>query len=263
MPSPFPGMDPYLEDPAIWSGVYAAILGAIFERLGPAVRPKYLVRYEERVYVTSEEDPGYRVLVPDVRIIEREPSPLVRQSAPAGGLAITEPVPVTTIDDEIHEHSLKVIDVQDRTVVTVIELLSPTNKTANSFGRESFLKKRREILKGDASWIEIDLLRGGERVSHLSEAAHAEYMVYLLRGGPPRKGFVWPISIRQRLPVIAVPLRGTDPDVPLDLQTILNLVVERGSYDLDFDYSREPVPPLAPNAADWARRVIHSAQGNS
>lgn len=262
MPSPFPGMNPYLEDPAIWSGVHAAILGAMFERLGPAVRPKYAVRYEERVYVTSEEDPGFRVIVPDLRVIERESSRPVRQAATAGPVAITEPVPVQLVDDEIHERSLKVIDVQDRSVVTVIGVLSPTNKIPNSLGRASFLKKRREIFGGDANWIEIDLLRDGERVSYLPRIS-AEYLVYLSRAGRPREGSAWPISIRQRLPVIAVPLRGSDPDVPLDLQAVLDLVIERGSYDLDFDYSRDPVPPLAGHSAEWARGIIKAAQGNS
>src|SRR5437763_876506 len=141
MPSPFPGMDPYLEDPAIWSGVHAAILGAIFERLGPAVRPKYAVRYEERVYVTSEDDPGYRAIVPDLRVIES------RGSAPgpqAGSyLTIEEPVPVMQLEqEEVHERSLHIIDVRDHRVVSVIELLSPSNEVLHSAGRASFVQKR-------------------------------------------------------------------------------------------------------------------------
>lgn len=260
MPSPFPGMNPYLEDPAIWSGVHAAMLGAIFERLGPAVRPKYAVRYEERVYVTSEDDPGYRVIIPDLRVVEREPSAPAHQRVAGGAVAITEPIPVRLLDDQIHERSLKVIDVQDRTVVTVIEVLRPTNKTPNSVGRVSYLKKRREIFGGDANWIEIDLLRDGERVSHLPEISETEYLVYLSRAGRPRQGFAWPISIRDRLPVIAVPLRGNDPDVPLDLQAVLELVIDRGSYDLDVDYTREPVPALPRATAEWVRRIVNTVR---
>jgi hypothetical protein len=246
-------MDPYLEDPAIWSGVHAALLAAIFERLGPAVRPKYAVRYEERVYVTSEEDPGYRVIVPGLRVIERRPS----LALPAGtnAIAITEPVRVELADDEIHERSLIVIDIRDRAIVTVIELLSPTNKVLNSFGRESFLKKRREVLAGGANWLEIDLLRDGVRTAFLPRVPQTEYQAYLSRAGKRREASVWPIRLPERLPVLAIPLQGDDPDVPLDLQAALNVVVERGSYDLETDYQTDPIPPLTPEQAEWARQI--------
>src|SRR5258707_3326245 len=144
MASPFPGMDPYLEDREIWSGVHAAILGAIFERLGPAVRPRYAVRYEERVYVTSEEDPSFRLIVPDLRVVERSTEKVPVHSR-RGGVAIVEPIRVELADDEIHERSLQVIDVRDRSVMTVIEVLSPTNKILGSLGRASFLQNRKEV----------------------------------------------------------------------------------------------------------------------
>jgi hypothetical protein len=247
-------MDPYLEDPAIWSGVHAALLAAIFERLGPAVRPKYAVRYEERVYVTSEEDPGLRMIVPDLRVIERDPS---AAGAPPsdGGLAITTPIRIELAEDEIHEKSLIIIDVKDRSVVTVIELLSPTNKTLNSFGRESFLRTRREALAAGANWLEIDLLRDGARTANLARVPQAEYQVYLSRASRRREGFVWPIQLEKRLPVIAIPLRGDDPDVPLDLQAMLNAVIERGSYDLETDYQSDPIPPLTQAQTAWARQI--------
>jgi hypothetical protein len=253
MPSPFPGMDPYLEDPAIWPGVLAAILAAIFERLGPAVRPRYLVRYEERVYVTSEEDPGFRMIVPDVRVVERAADERLQPRSES--IAITEPIKLALADPEIHERRLNIIDAQDRSIVTVIELLSPTNKVPDSFGRESFLNKRREILASGAHWCEIDLLREGERTSYLPRVPETEYLVYLSRSGQRHQGYVWPISLRDRLPVIAIPLRGNDPDVPLDLQAVIATVIERGSYDLDADYSTETNPPLKADAVNWARGI--------
>ena len=260
MPSPFPGMDPYLEDPAIWTGVHAAILGAVFEMLGPAMRPKYIVRFEERVFVTGEDDPGYRSIVPDVRVVERDPNDWSHSPVIAG--AIAEPIRVIVpTEEEIHEKSLHVIDVRDRSIVTVIELLSPTNKTARSFGRESFLRKRREVLAGDANWLEIDLLRDGVRTPNPTNAPPTPYRAYLSRSGPPRDSFVWPIRLEDRLPTVAVPLRGGDPDVPLDLQLAVNAAVERGSYDLDSEYSADPVPPLTGPAADWARRLLTSNAG--
>src|SRR3954462_8219694 len=121
MPSPFPGMDPYLEDPEIWSGVHASILSVIQERLAPALRPRYVVRFEERVYVTGEEDPGYRTIVPDVRVIERDPAAGLPPAAGGAG-GSPEPVRVDLGDDEIHEPSLIVTDFRDRSIVTVIEV---------------------------------------------------------------------------------------------------------------------------------------------
>jgi hypothetical protein len=253
-------MDPYLEEPEIWSGVHAAILGAIFEHLGPALRPKYMVRFEERVYVTGEEDPGYRKIVPDVRLIEREPRAKLVSASAEGAVAVTEPIRIEMADDEIHERTLVIRDPKTRAIVTVIELLSPTNKVLNSLGRESFLRKRREVRAGGAHWIEIDLLREGVRTAHLPGIADTEYQVYLSRAGDRRQGYVWPIRLRDRLPVIGVPLRGDDPDSPLDLQRALAAAIERGSYDIDTDYSLDPVPPLPTKAARWAKRLIASWQ---
>jgi hypothetical protein len=255
MASPFPGMDPYLEDPEIWSGVHAGILAAIAERLGPALRPRYVVRYEERVYVTSEEDPGYRMIVPDLRIIQR-PSSKPARPPQTGAIAVTEPIKVTLADDEIHECSLVVLDVRDRSIVTVMELLSPTNKVLNSFGRESFLKKRREVMSSAAHWIEIDLLRDGARTANMPRVPLTEYQVYLSRANSPREALVWPIRMQERLPIISVPLRGNDPDASVDLQKALAEVIERGSYDLDADYNSDPVPPLTPELSAWARNLL-------
>jgi hypothetical protein len=246
-------MDPYLEDPAIWSGVHASLLGAIQEQLGPALRPKYVVRYEERVYVTGEDDPGFGVLIPDMRIIERDRSARNQSSSTS---AVATPITVELVDPEIHEGSLIVRDVRDRSIVTVIELLSPTNKTLNSVGRASFLKKRSEILATDAHWIEMDLLREGARTANLPRIHDCEYQVYLSRATDRRRAQIWPISLRDRLPAISIPLRTTDPDATLDLQTALNAAIERGSYDLDTDYSKDPVPPLTAEQSAWVKQVL-------
>ena len=255
MASPFPGMDPYLEDPATWTGVHAAILGAVFEQLGPAVRPRYAVRFEERVFITGEEDPGYYPVVADVRVVQRDPSAGLRTASVA---TIAEPIRVTLpLDEEVHERSLHVVDVRDRSVVTVIELLSPTNKARGSAGRASFLRKRREVTSSDANWMEIDLLRDGLRTPRPTNVADTDYRVYLSRGSLPREAFVWPIRLADRLPIVAVPLREGDDDVPLDLQAAVTAAIERGSYDLDADYDVDPVPvpPLAEAAATWARGI--------
>ena len=102
-------------------------------------------------------------------------------------------------------------------------------------------------------------MRGGVRTANLPESSDAEYQVYLSRAGAVRQGYVWPIDLRLALPKIRVPLRAGDDDVPLDLQDAFAQVYEVGGYDLDVDYSADPVPPLIAGQAQWAGRIV-SAQ---
>lgn len=253
MPSPFPGMDPYLEDPAIWSGFHHTFLTALQERLAPVVRPKYFVRVEERVYISGEDDPAHRLIVPDLRVIEAEREGVLAASSSAAAT----PIPVAEpLEQEVHEHRLEIIDRIDRSIVTVIELLSPTNKVSNSVGRASFLQKRRAVLASAAHWMEIDFLREGLRTVNLAASSDAEYQVYLSRAGGKREGLVWPILLSQRLPTVSVPLRPHDQDVTLDLQDAFAHVYDIGGYDLDIDYTGDPVTPLTPEQARWARDLL-------
>jgi hypothetical protein len=258
MPSPFPGMDPYIEDPVRWSGFHHTFLTAIQERLARALRPKYFVRVEERVYVAQEDDPAYRFIVPDVRVIHASRKARRAPAPDSGGLAIEEPIPVADVlEKEVHEYRLEVRDVVDRAVVTVMELLSPTNKVAGSAGRASFLQKRHEVVASDAHWIEIDLLRDGVRTANRAEAADSEYQIYLNRADSPRAAFVWPIPLQKPLPIIGIPLRR-DPDVALNLQDAFNATYETGGYDLEVDYRKPPPTPLMPDRAQWAQQRIEA-----
>jgi hypothetical protein len=118
------------------------------------------------------------------------------------------------------------------------------------------MDKRREVLNSDVHWVEIDLLRAG--VSSVTHPAlnPSDYRVFAYRGGRRTRGKYWPISVRQVLPVIGIPLRGEDPDVPLDLSAVFKAVYDRASYDLSLDYRKEPQPPLAGDDAKWARELL-------
>src|SRR5438876_5561917 len=121
MPSPFSGMDPYLETPALWPDVHHELISEIRAALNPRLRPRYVARVELRVYISDDDDPGRQALVPDVR------------------------VETTLMDEEIEEAFLKIIHVESEALVTRIEVLSPTNKIRGSRGRASFMAKRNEI----------------------------------------------------------------------------------------------------------------------
>ncbi len=129
------------------------------------MRPKYIVRVEERVYVTDEADETVKpqLRIPDIEVVSRpgwEETPFSPRGE-ASQLEVAEPVvAITWFEEEIHEAFLKVIDVKTRDVVDVIEILSPANKVPGSPGRESFEKKRREVMRSPSHWVEIDLLRG-------------------------------------------------------------------------------------------------------
>ena len=212
MSSPFPGMDPYLEEPGLWPDVHHGIISEMQAILNCAVRPKYHVRVEERVYVSDE--------------------------------------------DEIHEARLEVVDREQRRVVTVIEILSPTNKVADSRGRASYLEKRQEVMTSASHLVEIDLLRAGVPLHTRETLPRTDYCVHASRTDLRPKGLVWPITLQQRLPVILIPLRIEDPEVPLDLQAVLNTAYERAAYDLAIDYGRETVPPLTVDQRRWADELL-------
>ncbi len=261
MPSPFPGMDPYLEEPGLWPDVHHALISQIQAELNQRLRPKYHVRVEERVYISDENDPGREVIIPDLRVADAgqdEPRDWAEETA-AGYVAVAEPVVLTTlIDDEIHEAFLEVIDRQERMVVTVIEILSPTNKVSGSRGRASYLEKRQEVMTSPSHLVEIDLLRAGVAIHTRELLPPADYYVHVSRKAKRPKGVVWPILLTQRLPVISIPLRPEDEDVPLDLQEVLNTAYDRAAYDLAINYRREPVPPLNEAQQRWAHALLQS-----
>ena len=259
MPSPFPGMDPYLEAPGLWPDVHHELLSVARELLNRGLRPKYHVRVEERVYISDENDPGRKVIVPDLRVVEtREP----RDSYDiyrGGQAAVAEPVVLTTlIEDEIHEARLEVIDTSQHLVITVVEVLSPTNKVAGSRGRASYEQKRREVMTSPTHFVEIDLLRDGDPIHVRELLPRGDYFVHVSRKDARPKGYVWPILLPQRLPVVTIPLKPEDPDAKLDLQAVLDTAYDRAAYDLQVDYRMAAVPPLRGEADQWAAALLRS-----
>ncbi len=200
MPSPFPGMDPYLEEPSGWGGFHSRFINSVSDTIADAVSPNFLVNIEERVFV----------------------------------------VPL----DEIR-------DTHSREVVTTIEVLSPFNKAAGTEGREAFLRKRRTVMASKTHWIEIDLLRAGERPEEV--AGKSDYYALLKRGDAPPPYEAWLFDLRDPLPTIAVPLRPPFEDVPLNLKSVFNTVYARGHYADALDYSgKPPLPRFRPADAAWA-----------
>jgi len=152
---------------------------------------------------------------------------------------------------------LAIRDQSDRQVITVIELLSPSNKTKNSSGRRALLRKRKQVGRSQTSWLEIDLLRRGLRTVRFPAMPKSAYFAFADRttqGG--RRQLAWPIALREPLPRLPVPLRPGEADVVLDLQAVLDAAYDRAGYDLGFDYALPPDPRLSEDEARWADDLL-------
>jgi Protein of unknown function (DUF4058) len=263
MPSPFPGMDPYLENPALWSDVHLNLIAECQGRLSSQLRPKYVVKVEERVYISdeSDEESGRHVRVPDIEVASRagwESAPF-SPGDQYSELGIPEPVIATTwFEEEVHEAYLTIIDRSSGDAIAIIEILSPANKVPKSAGRESFEQKRRQVYYSPTHWVEIDLLRGTRMVRVPRKAGAHQYLIHISRRTQRPRGQLWPIRLPQRLPVIPIPLKAGDPDGQLDLQAALNAAYDRANYDLRIDYCKEPKPPLDEKLASWADELLRS-----
>jgi hypothetical protein len=161
------------------------------------------------------------------------------------------------VEEEVHDRYLEIRDTRTRAVITTIEILSPYNKAAGTRGREAFLRKRQAVLASLTHWIEIDLLRAGERPPEVRR--RGDYYALLRRADTRDRYAVWAWSLRDRLPTIAVPLRPPLADVPLELQAMLETVYRRGHYADALDYQAPvPPPPLTGDDAAWVEEQLRA-----
>lgn len=263
MPSPFPGMDPYLEHPALFPGVHQGLIAVARAALNTLLPQHYVADIGERVYIIQPE----RDIYPDVVILEY-PSvkPSMEQSATGTSATMVSDPPwvVTYHPVEMREVFIEILSVgDDSRVITVIEVLSPSNKAAGSAGRQPYLAKQQELFESPTHLIEIDLLRRGEHTvvaprERLLRRGQWDYLVCLHRGGQGNRCEVWPIALRRHLPKIRVPLADGDPDIVLDLQALFDRCYDEGAYARRLDYRREPTPPLQGDDAIRADQILRT-----
>jgi hypothetical protein len=255
MPSPFPGMDPYLEGSS-WMNVHAQLSAEIARQLAPKLRPRYLALMTERFVLEVPEDVRVTTasLSPDVGVVEVGPTTFGGGEA---GVA-TAPLRLATVMPEAVPHlSVEIRDRADRQLVTAIEVLTPTNKRGEV--RDEYLAKRRRLLLSTAHLLEIDLLREGQRVPMQKPLPPAPYFVFLSRAESRPITEVWPVPLDAPLPVVPVPLLPGDPDVPLDLQLALTTLYDLLGYDLAVDYTRPPEVPLRAETVAWVEDHLRAA----
>lgn len=254
-------MDPWLEDPVLWPGLHGALIIYARDQLVRRLPAPLYVEVGERVYV---EAPGrQRDIVPDAAVLHpprRRPKGAASGTAVAEADALDEPLIVEVSSLELTETYLEIRHPAGHQVLTVIELLSPSNKRPGA-GREQYLRKQGEVLASRASLVEVDLLRAGEPTvaCPVERLPAAPYRVVVTRGWDRERREVYPAQLRERLPRFAVPLREDLDDVALDLPALFAQAYENAGYSARLDYETDPSPPLAPDELAWARRLVGAA----
>ncbi len=253
MPNPFPGMAPYLEGP-LWTMVHSNLIEEIARQLAPQLRPKYLALTNQRV-VVAVPDPVElpQTRSPDVGIYSN-----LAANAGDATAVLSAPLVLNYLAAEDQPQTfLEIRAVADHRLVTAVEVLSPTNKRGEALA--DFCRKRQELLSGEAHYIEIDLLRIGQRFPLSGILPSVPYFVFVSRRNTRPKEEIWPIALDQPLPPVPVPLLAGDLDVHLDLQRALNTVYELFGYDTAADHRGDPALPLPPEWSTWAHERLRVA----
>jgi hypothetical protein len=247
-------MDPYLE--AHWRDVRARLVIYASDALQGVLPEGLRARVEERVLLETPTGFADHPLFLDVRMVKytwkRGP-----EARSAGGSAVAEPLLVDAAVQPSTETFLEIIDhSSDNRVVTVIEFLSPSNKSPG-LNRDLYRRKQHELCSSDTNLVEIDLNRFGSHtlafpLAHLKPQGRTGYMVCVRRATRRDKAEVYPMPLWARLPVIKVPLRPEDADVPLDLQALVEQCYRNGGYEGTLNYAVDPDPPLLGDEKDWA-----------
>jgi hypothetical protein len=258
MPSPFPGMNPYLERASVWHDFHESFMPLVREILTAQVLPRYFVRIDEHRYIHELSSGESRFLGRgDVLVPALTPS---SAAAVAAGPILEAPaeVGVPAVDTE----NLSFLEIRDRDnheLVTVIELLSPSNKYAGP-DCEQYLAKARQLQRSRVHFVEIDLLRGGPRMPWL-DMPECDYCVVVCQiERRPKAGF-WSIFLRDRLPEIKIPLRPGDAPARLDLQQVLHRIYDAAGYAY-YIYAGPPEPALSAADSAWARQFLPAAAQN-
>jgi len=266
MPSPFPGMDPYVERGDIWPELHNRLMVYVCDALQPMLPAHYVARLELRIY--TERGLGLDLSAPRVPDLE-----VVRTPSRGGGAAVlsrdtaadeqTDGFWIPSPPVERREVAIGIRSMPDAELVTAVELLSPANKEAGA-GRQKYVDKQTDVLEAGRNLVEIDLLRSGlhtvavreEAITHLPSY---DYLLCVYRSARPLGFWVKPWTIRARLPVLPIPLSAGDSELRIELQPLFDLAYDRAAIPKLVNYQEEPEPRLAPKDAAWADNLLRKA----
>ncbi len=260
MPSPFPGMDPYLEHPSRWPEVHSRLIAAIANSLESRLSEAYFIGVEKRVYQLTTDD-SVLIGIPDTTIAKLSTAIPVNQSftttatlaATENYLTVTLPIPI-----EIKESYLEIRDLETSEVITAIEVLSPINKRTGE-GRRTYEFKRQSILGSQTHLVEIDLLRSGSPMPMQGTIDPTDYRLLVSRASRRPQAQLYSFNLEQNIPTISIPLKSNEPDIQLDIQTLLTEIYTQARYNRRIDYQKPPVPPFKKTIQSWAIDRIAAA----
>jgi Protein of unknown function (DUF4058) len=262
MPSPFPGIDPYLESQGYWPDLHASLTTYCRDALNEVLPESYEARLGEQLRLVERREPQARTVYPDVAILEGGPGRRTSaQTETAAGVLTLEPVTIDVPVEEIEEVRDLWIEIRhrpDRDLVTAIEILSPTNKLGEGYWQ--YQGKRRALIRQNVHLVELDLLVRGQRLLTEQELPAGTFFAFVSRADRRSKCDVYAWSIRHRLPNIKIPLRSPDPDVVLELPAVFALAYDRGRYARALDYAAPLDLPLAAVDRAWAEEHARASR---
>jgi len=251
-------MDPYLESPNLWPDTHNRLANICAEQLAPLLAPKYIAELNTQIVIDRvwDEPAERKAALPDVAVTSS--GQMASSSASTSTLAppsirlrVPMPMPVRLVSVYIRLR-------EGEQLVTVMEILSSVNKRPGE-GRQAYLDKRAALLESSIHLVEIDLLRQWPRMPLEGTLPPADYLVVVSKASERPVCDVWPIGLRQLLPVLPIPLLPPDSDIPLDLGQALRTAYARARYDLRIDYTQPPSPALLPEDAAWATALLAQA----
>jgi len=250
-------MDPFVESLGIWRDFQLGLLASCRRILNSALPRNYIALADEEIVLvdlTGEATVPFR---PDVLVAQRPPQgPRTERPESSGGVAVLEPaiIPLALKDlDELHHRWIEIQRLPERTLVTVIEVLSPTNKYQP--GRSKYLEKRNALIEQLVHLVEIDLLLAGPRLPMARPLPRGDYYAMVSRAEARPNSEVYAWSIRQSLPPVPIPLLHPDEDARLDLAVVVNETYEWGRYDDAINYTAPLTVPLRPEDRAWAEEI--------
>ena len=265
MPSPFPGMDPYLETNPVFHELHTQMLVEAQRLLQPQLLPKYLAKLERHLSEGSVWDMEGTISLerkqPDLTLASTNLAP-----AEAGSRA-TLATPLASTARNLDEDELQLrrqrriviyVNAKPRLAVTTIELLSPSNKDAGTVGQARYLEKRASALHGGLHWVEIDLLRAGQRPPlEVALPRKVDYLAYIAQAtttGWNHRVYGW--DLPESFPLLPIPLLGSDQAV-LDVAACFRAAYDGTAAQLEADYKgNPPPPPLRPADAIWIDELL-------
>ena len=259
MPSPFPGMDPFLEVSGDWRDFHATFIATCRDAINDRLPDHYIARIDERFRVVRTGPEPERGRYPDVSVVRTGPG--MASARPEAGVATLDPPPVMVRlakirEEEVRETWIEIRREPDWELVTSIELLSPANKSGRGFAE--YLAKREDLIDRPVHLVELDLLVGGRRPPMDDPLPPGDYYAFVSRAELRPASAVYAWSIRRPLPTIPIPLTAPDPDVPLDLAAAFAATYRRGRYERTINYDQPIRLPLGPEDLAWAEATARA-----